>query len=421
MRTDKNLIRTAISKALLLAVTAILTPFCVMAQDNLISLPDKELTASEVFKTIENQTDFRFMVDSERFDATRKVKITKSPVSISAALGQIFEGSGMTYAMDGKYLIVPIAAPIAAPAANEVPALGTLSGILADVNINKVYPKVAVTVVGTNKKATTDDKGYFEIKDIAEGVHALRLEFQQPDTVLYRDALITPGTPVRKEIFVSLDNKKQSDNVITITPAEKRKVVPVATKRDTSNDKQTYVLVEPNANTRSYHPKFALKTNILYLATTTPNIAAEFYLAPRWTLNVAAGYNPWDLNSRNGGIRHVLVQPEARYWFCNAFERHFIGVHGLYGRFQVADVKLPLVKDLTGKRYDGWGVGVGIAYGYHLPIAPRLALEFSVGVGYVWLNYKQYDCGDCDKYLGKYKSRYFGPTKAAVSLVWIIK
>ncbi|NDV64244.1 DUF3575 domain-containing protein [Bacteroides sp. 224] len=172
---------------------------------------------------------------------------------------------------------------------------------------------------------------------------------------------------------------------------------------------------------RAYRPHTALKTNLLTWATTTPNVAMEFYLARRWTLNAAVAYNPWDLNSRKGGIRHWLVQPEARYWFCNAFERHFIGLHALYGEYQISDVKLPVGRDLTGKRYDGWGVGAGLAYGFHLPVSPRWAMEFSVGAGYVYLDYKKYNCDKCSSYRGRTGRHYVGPTKAAVSLIYMIK
>lgn len=37
----------------------------------------------------------------------------------------------------------------------------------------------------------------------------------------------------------------------------------------------------------------AVKTNLLYDATTTFNLGAEFCLAPKWTLDLSANYNPF--------------------------------------------------------------------------------------------------------------------------------
>lgn len=58
--------------------------------------------------------------------------------------------------------------------------------------------------------------------------------------------------------------------------------------------------------------KVAVKTNLLYDATSTINLGTEFGLSPKWTLDVSANYNPWTY-SNNKKWKHWLVQPEARY------------------------------------------------------------------------------------------------------------
>ena len=70
--------------------------------------------------------------------------------------------------------------------------------------------------------------------------------------------------------------------------------------------------------------KVAVKTNALYWATTTPNIGMEFSMGPRWTFEIAGGYNPWLLDKEtNMKVKHFLVTPEVRYWFCESFNGHF--------------------------------------------------------------------------------------------------
>ncbi len=64
--------------------------------------------------------------------------------------------------------------------------------------------------------------------------------------------------------------------------------------------------------------KAAVKTNLLYdIAAYTANLGVEIGLAPRWTLDVSANYNGWTL-SDNRRWKHWVVQPEARYWLCDA-------------------------------------------------------------------------------------------------------
>lgn len=72
----------------------------------------------------------------------------------------------------------------------------------------------------------------------------------------------------------------------------------------------------------------ALKTNALYWATTTPNIGIEASVGKKSTLQLFYGLNPW---KQSGGdqssLRHWLLMPEYRYWFCESFNGWFIGAH----------------------------------------------------------------------------------------------
>lgn len=45
--------------------------------------------------------------------------------------------------------------------------------------------------------------------------------------------------------------------------------------------------------------QFALKTNLLYDATTTPNLGAELVLSRKSTINLVYGLNPWKFSSKS--------------------------------------------------------------------------------------------------------------------------
>ena len=61
--------------------------------------------------------------------------------------------------------------------------------------------------------------------------------------------------------------------------------------------------------------KVALKTNLLYDATSTPNLGAELALGKKSTLQLFYGLNPWKFASdRTKQLRHWLLMPEYRYW-----------------------------------------------------------------------------------------------------------
>ncbi len=166
----------------------------------------------------------------------------------------------------------------------------------------------------------------------------------------------------------------------------------------------------------------AFKTNLLYDATATFNLGAEFRLAPKWTLDLSANYNPFTF-SDSKKWKHWMAQPEARYWLCESFNGHFLGLHLLGGQFNVGNVKFPLgiYPSTKGYRYEGYYYGVGLAYGYQWLLSNRWSIEASVGVGYIRNHYDKYDCPKCGEWKEKSDKGYFSVTKAAVSLIYTIK
>ena len=70
-----------------------------------------------------------------------------------------------------------------------------------------------------------------------------------------------------------------------------------------------YAQVQRN---EAYLPKFAIKTNALYWATSTPNLGFEVGLAKKLTLDISGNYNPWKFGD-DRQIKHWLVQPELKF------------------------------------------------------------------------------------------------------------
>ena len=153
----------------------------------------------------------------------------------------------------------------------------------------------------------------------------------------------------------------------------------------------------------------AIKTNSLYWLTTTPNLGAEFALSKKLTLEVAGAYNPWTFKD-DKKMRFWLVQPEIKYWLCEKFNGSFFGIHAhgaqYYGGF-------------SSKRYDGYLAGVGLTYGYDWILSPHWNIEAAIGVGYAHLWYKESERVPCASCAEKKTKNYFGPTKVAVSLIYI--
>lgn len=153
----------------------------------------------------------------------------------------------------------------------------------------------------------------------------------------------------------------------------------------------------------------ALKTNILYWGTTTPNIGIEVRLANRFTVDLQAAYNPWTFKD-DKKMHFWLAQPELRYWFNNIYQKHFIGVH-LHGAQYFGGFKE--------KRYNGYLAGGGVGYGYDWKLSPHWNLETQIGVGYVRLWYKESQRIPCDKCRIDANDNYWGLTKLSFSVSYM--
>lgn len=165
----------------------------------------------------------------------------------------------------------------------------------------------------------------------------------------------------------------------------------------------------------------ALKSNLIYDATATLNLGVEVKFAPKWTVDLSGNYNPFSFGD-NKKWKHWMLQPELRYWFCDPFNRHFVGAHLMVGVFNVGNIKPPfgLLPSTKGYRYEGEMLGAGLVYGYHHVLSPRWSLEYALGLGWMHADYEKYDCPHCGDYINSGQKDFFGVTKAAVSLIYMI-
>lgn len=169
----------------------------------------------------------------------------------------------------------------------------------------------------------------------------------------------------------------------------------------------------------SLNSPVAIKSNLLYDATATLNVGAEFRLADKMSLDIPLSWNPWQF-SDNRKWKHVLVQPEFRLWTKETFSGHFFGLHAHYAYYNVGNLPKPFSENMRQSRYQGWLVGAGVSYGYRWSFNRNWGMEAVIGVGYAYLDYDKYPCYKCGEKLKSGTKHYFGPTKVGVSLVYAI-
>lgn len=215
--------------------------------------------------------------------------------------------------------------------------------------------------------------------------------------------------------------EKQSAKEIPTEPA----TLPEAHTAPEIPQYSNYTPVARFGHIQSATPRFALKTNLLYTAATfTPNLAFEFGLGRRSTLELSGSYS-WigrtaPASEDHRQRVHMILRPEYRWWLCERYNGHFFGTHLIYSRYNVSGFNVPLLFDKE-FRYDGHAFGAGVTYGYNWAFAKRWGAEFNIGLGYMYMDYDRYDCAKCDKDGEPGNKHYFGPTRMGVTLVFLLK
>ena len=165
----------------------------------------------------------------------------------------------------------------------------------------------------------------------------------------------------------------------------------------------------------------ALKSNILYDATTTPNAGIELKLSNKWTAGINLALNPWSF-SDNKKLKHLLVAPQVRYWLCESFSGHYFGANMAYVHYNVSDIKFPfgLYGGVDGERRQGDLAAIGASYGYSWILSPHWSLEAEAGfdLGYAWSDC--YDSAKCGSYRGP-DNKFLVLPKLSLNIVYIIR
>ena len=230
--------------------------------------------------------------------------------------------------------------------------------------------------------------------------------------------LLSGEVPVAKPVFPHEPGPSYCDTLIYVIekPA-------VFQKRHRPHEKQ-----QPGPF-RAVNPLFALKTNLLFDAVLAPNVELEVPLGNRWS--VLAEYTfPWWLSRTDEWCYEMLqVGLEGRYWLGdrsytkngsprNLLTGWFVGVYTGAGYY---DFQLNRNEGYQGEFY----IAAGAGGGYACRLSRRLNMEFSVGLGALSTKYRKYEVvrGADKTELGRQsygKLFWVGPTKAKVSLVWLL-
>ena len=168
---------------------------------------------------------------------------------------------------------------------------------------------------------------------------------------------------------------------------------------------------------------FAVRNNLLYDVSLTPNLGIDVKVDTLWTIGAVVGFNAWDINkTTNEKWRHVLIEPNVRRWLNDsAFHKSYIEADVIYSHFNVGNTTIPfsLYDAVKDHRLQGDLLALGGKYGYSWILARhwRIEAEAGLAVGYAW--FKEYECPTCGRQLGE-GDRVFLLPQLGINVVYII-
>ena len=185
---------------------------------------------------------------------------------------------------------------------------------------------------------------------------------------------------------------------------------------------QQVALAQSPLGEAAKQPRIALRTNLLYDATLSPNLGVDVRVDSLRTVGMLAGLNAWDIDKeKNKKWRHALFSLRARKYRDSLFHKGYYEADVIYSHYNVGNTKIPfgLYSAVKDRRLQGDLIALGGKYGYSWILSRtwRIEAEAGVAVGYAW--FKEYDCDHCGTYYGK-GDRIFLLPQLGVNVVYII-
>jgi hypothetical protein len=170
----------------------------------------------------------------------------------------------------------------------------------------------------------------------------------------------------------------------------------------------------------AWRPLFAIKTNLLFDLITALNIELEVPIGKYWSVAAEWMFPWWTFKNSKYYNQVLLGTVEGKYWFKGKANSDILTGHALGAYASAGYYDLQWKK--TGYQGEILPI-VGFSYSYAHKIAKHLRMEYTIGLGVMNTKYRHYTSNneyDTFPWQHNGKTLWVGPTRAEVSLVWLI-
>ncbi len=227
--------------------------------------------------------------------------------------------------------------------------------------------------------------------------------------------VVQAAPPVEEEVLAESVAENVVDNKVIGNNGEVETVTPTAVKK-----------AKKVREVRYPKPYFALKTNLLFDAATLVNLSIEIPMGRRVSLAGNFMFPQWTDSRRRFAVQSLNGDLELRIWYGSRAKMDakprltgwFTGIYGGAGNYLLEWKR-------EGVEGNFWHAGITVGYAHAINKRGNLRMEYLVGGGWFSAEYDRYRVqqdvrNEATTSLGKGKYAMFLPTKAAISLVWMV-
>ncbi len=206
------------------------------SQNTKLSLSGQKLTIEQVLSRIEDQTDFSFFYNSKEVDLSKVVNVAVKDQSIEEVLDFLMEGTGMTYTISNKLIVIHKSKDAGFAGINSQQTK-TVTGKVTD-SSGSPLPGVTVLVKGTTQGIITDADGNYSLAKVSEdavlvfsfvGMKSQEIEVSgktTADVVMEEDAI-----GIEEIVAIGYGSVKKSTVTGAISSVQMETIQPLATQR----------------------------------------------------------------------------------------------------------------------------------------------------------------------------------------------
>ena len=136
------------------------------SQNMRVTVVSSGISTAQVLSEIEEQTDYLFVYDVNEVNLDRRVNVDAENRPVSEVLDEVFEGTNVDYAMEGKNIMLMKRSKKASPVSAQQTSGNTIKGVVTDANGEPIIG-ANIMVEGTTTGTITDFDGRFTL-DVPE-------------------------------------------------------------------------------------------------------------------------------------------------------------------------------------------------------------------------------------------------------------